>query len=149
YMIDVAARLIPYNFYFFGEQIRATQDRLNALQSVLDLSRALRAPDWVVAAYDYYVSRMPEALAANRGRTEPFPACTETGSDWAPVMEGNSPAQNVYTKPFIVLIDAFSISAADIFPSMIQDNGRAPLVGMRTSGGGGSVSGWITGFYSE
>ena len=49
----------------------------------------------------------------------------------------------------IVLIDEFSISAADIFPSMIQDNARAPLVGMRTSGGGGSVSGWPTGFYSE
>jgi PDZ domain/Peptidase family S41 len=43
----------------------------------------------------------------------------------------------------------FSISAADIFPSMIQDNKRAILVGMRSSGGGGSVSGWPTGFYSE
>ena len=49
----------------------------------------------------------------------------------------------------IVLVDAFSISAADIFPAMIQDNARAPLVGMRTSGGGGSISGWPTGFFSE
>ena len=49
----------------------------------------------------------------------------------------------------IVLVDEYSISAGDIFPAMIQDNKRAPIVGMRTSGGGGSVSSWQTGFYSE
>ena len=64
-------------------------------------------------------------------------------------MVNNDPSPIVYTKPIIVLIDEFSISAADIFPSMIQDNKRAILVGMRSSGGGGSVSGWPTGFYSE
>jgi C-terminal processing protease CtpA/Prc len=149
YMLDVAARLIPSSFYFFGEQVRATQDRLDSLQFALDFAIAVRAPDWVIQTYQYYVARFAEALAANRGMTEPIPACSQFGSDWAPVIEGNQPAQNVYTKPLIVLVDAFSISAADIFPSMIQDNARAPLVGMRTSGGGGSVSGWPTGFYSE
>jgi C-terminal processing protease CtpA/Prc len=61
----------------------------------------------------------------------------------------NLPAATVYTKPFIVLVDEFSISAADIFPAMIQDNARAPLVGMRTNGGGGSTSSWPPGVYSE
>ena len=32
---------------------------------------------------------------------------------------------------------------------MMQDNGRGPLVGHQTNGGGGSVSSWQTGFYSE
>jgi len=32
---------------------------------------------------------------------------------------------------------------------MMQDNARGTLVGMGTSGGGGSVSGWTSGFYSE
>jgi hypothetical protein len=32
---------------------------------------------------------------------------------------------------------------------MMQDNHRGLIVGMRSSGGGGSVSGWYTGMYSE
>ena len=55
----------------------------------------------------------------------------------------------VYSKPLIVLIDEFSISAGDIFPSMLQDNRRGPLVGTRTNGAGGSVSGILFGTYSE
>ena len=67
----------------------------------------------------------------------------------------NQPAKDAsgnvlaYTKPLIVLVDEFSTSAGDIFPAMLQDNRRGPLVGARTNGGGGSVSGWPAGFYSE
>ena len=32
---------------------------------------------------------------------------------------------------------------------MMQDNQRGPVVGVRTGGYGGSISGWNTGFYSE
>jgi C-terminal processing protease CtpA/Prc len=149
YMLDAAARVIPFPFYFFGEEIRATQDRLDAMQSTLDFYKATRADDWIIAAYQSYVDAMKQALAADRGKTWPIPACAPYLSSWPPGMEGNLPAAVVYTKPMIVLVDEFSISAADIFPSMIQDNRRAPLVGMRTSGGGGSVSSWPTGFYSE
>src|SRR5262249_4511037 len=39
YMLDAAATLIPYPFYFFGEEIRATQDRLNALQAQLETAQ--------------------------------------------------------------------------------------------------------------
>ena len=149
YMVDAAARLIPYPFYFFGEEIRATQDRLNSMQSQLDFYKATRVEDWIIFAQQGYVDAMKDALAKNRGNTWPIPACAQFGSSWPPGLEGNLPAEVVYTKPMIVLIDEFSISAADIFPSMIQDNRRASLVGMRTSGGGGSVSGWPTGLYSE
>ena len=41
------------------------------------------------------------------------------------------------------------ISAGDIFPAMLQDNQRGPLVGTRTNGAGGSVAGFLTGTYSE
>jgi C-terminal processing protease CtpA/Prc len=54
-----------------------------------------------------------------------------------------------YDKPLIVLIDEFSTSAGDIFPSMMQDNHRGPLAGWRTNGAGGSISVWPTGTYSE
>ena len=80
----------------------------------------------------------------------PRPLANPHGTlEWAPVRDNNPPAAIVYRKPLIILIDEFSISAADIFPSMMQDNGRGKLAGMRTNGGGGSVSAWPTGFYSE
>jgi hypothetical protein len=149
YMLDAAAHLIPYPFYFFGEEIRATQDRTNSYQSLLDLSKNLRMDDWIIFKYQSFVDAMKDALAKNRGMTWAIPACTQYLSSWPPTREDNQPAAVVYSKPMIVLVDEFSISAADIFPSMIQDNGRAPLVGMRTSGGGGSVSTWPTGLFSE
>jgi C-terminal processing protease CtpA/Prc len=149
YMIDTAARLIPYRFYFFGEQIRATQDRLNSYQFALEIAKAQHAETWIIETYQDFVDRIAEALRTNRGMTDTIAACSQFNSGWAPVLDNNPPAEHVYTKPMIVLVDEFSISAADIFPAMIQDNGRAPIVGIRTSGGGGSVSGWPTGFYSE
>lgn len=36
-----------------------------------------------------------------------------------------------------------------MFPAIIQDNGRAPLVGMRTMGAGGSVVGFNCTSYTE
>jgi hypothetical protein len=44
YMLDVAARLIPYEFYFFGEEIRATQGRVNGLQFAIEAARRQNAP---------------------------------------------------------------------------------------------------------
>jgi C-terminal processing protease CtpA/Prc len=148
-MLDASARLIPYPFYFFGEQIRATQDRLDSTEFSLELARAQRADTWIIETYQSFVDQISAALQANRGMTDSIAACSQSGSNWAPVLDGNPPAANVYQKPLIVLVDEFSISAADIFPAMMQDNGRGPIVGMRTSGGGGSISGWPTGFYSE
>ena len=92
---------------------------------------------------------MNVAMQNGRTLTDTIAACTPMGSSGAPMMDGNIPSPVVYTKPMVVLIDEFSTSAADIFPAMIQDNGRAPLVGHRTNAGGGSISAWPTGFYSE
>lgn len=151
-MMDVAAHLIPFPFFFFGERIRATQDRLNNFQAIADLTRSVRSPDWVTAVYQNFADQVGEALAANRGTTDVIAACQQYNQgtlDWAPVRDNNPPAAIVYQKPLIILIDEFSISAADIFPSMMQDNGRGKLTGMRTNGSGGAVSPWATGFYSE
>jgi C-terminal processing protease CtpA/Prc len=149
YMLDAAARLIPFPFYFFGEQIRVTQSRLNATQSSLDIAKILHYDQWIVDTWQFYVDVLKGALNSSGALTGSIAACSQFASPWPPILNNNPPAATVYRKPMIVLIDEFSISAADIFPSMIQDNARAPLVGMRTSGGGGSVSGFQTGYYSE
>jgi hypothetical protein len=149
YMFDLASRLIPYPFYFFGENLRVTQDFLMSLQATLESARTAKRDPWILAVYESYIEAYKEAFASNRGLTRPIAACSALGSTWPPNTENNVPAATVYTKPIIVLIDEFSISAADIFPAMIQDNGRALLVGMRTSGGGGSVSAWYGGVFSD
>src|SRR5262245_10634215 len=113
YMLDVAATLIPYPFYFFGEQIRATQDRLNSMQSLLDQLLLLRnfgqVDQRTVDIYQVYVDEVKAALIANRGVTDPIAACAQSGQlNPPPTMFDNAPGPVVYTKPIIVLIDEFS-----------------------------------------
>ena len=89
--------------------------------------------------------------------TGAFPACTSAVSSpvLRPATFENDPFTApdgqvlAYEKPIIFLADEFSVSFGDIFPAMMQDNKRGPIVGMRTGGWGGSISGWPSGFYSE
>src|SRR5262249_32681194 len=125
------------------------QSFINSLQSSLEIAKSSGADQSVIDTYQRYLDEAKAAYAAKRQLTVPIPACKQTNSPLAPVSDNNKPAATVYTKPIIILIDELSISAADIFPAMMQDNHRALLVGVRSSGGGGSVSGWYTGQYSE
>jgi len=148
YMLDAASRLIPYEFYFFGEEIRVTMDRISSIQSALEAAQRARAEQWIIDVYRSYLEQLQQAYRENRGRTGAIPACNQFGSTM-PAGFYYLPARTVYTKPMIVLIDEFSTSAGDIFPAMLQDSRRGPLVGTRTNGAGGSTSLFPTGFFSE
>ena len=147
YLLTAAAYLIPQRFWFFGEELRPSIDLIAAYQSTAELARRLRVDQWLIDTIDFQVGMIKTAYAENRGVTGPIPGCSFTFE--------NEPATDqagrviAYEKPLIVLTDEFSTSAGDIFPAMMQDNKRGPLVGARTNGAGGSISGWDTGFFME
>jgi hypothetical protein len=148
YMLTAASYLIPRPFFFFGEEVRVTNARINSIAAALAAAISSGAPPFIIQIYRDILQQLQLAYSEGRPRTPPLPACSLQ-------MHGNEPARDsqgnllAYDKPLIVLIDEFSISAGDIFPAMLQDNQRGPLVGTRTNGAGGSVSGFLVGTYSE
>jgi len=155
YMLDAAAFLIPRNFYFFGEELRVTRELIATAELSQRTAIAQNAPQWIRDYYTQILDELQRAYAENRGMTQALPACNGVTQSGQPRGFEYTPASNldaslaVYDKPMIILIDDFSTSAGDIFPAMLQDNKRGPLVGTRTNGAGGSISVWPTGFYSE
>jgi hypothetical protein len=137
YMLDLARRLMRDDFWFFGEEVRPTWDRIQILQSQLEAARQQNASEWVIASLSYTVDQLLAAYRSGSHRSEGLPVCYF--QNMAPVWF-NTPLPNAYSKPLIVLVDEFSTSAGDIFAAMMQDNKRGPLVGMRTNGAGGAVS---------
>jgi C-terminal processing protease CtpA/Prc len=148
YMANVAAHLISQNFYFFGQEFRPELDVINSLEAALQQATLAQADQWIIDTYNHYLQDITRAYSENRGMTGSIAACSQLLTTFPPNTV-QLPASTVYTKPLIILVDEFSISAADIFPAMMQDNNRGVVVGMRTSGGGGSISGWPAGYYSE
>ena len=81
-MADLAAHLIPYNFYFFGQEIRATRDHINSLQFAIETANRARADQWIIDTYQVYLDQINQAYLENRGRTgsrKNVPADTRRG----------------------------------------------------------------------
>lgn len=78
------------------------------------------------------------ALAEGSVLTKPVAICGDDGLIHP--MTDKKGRRYVYTKPMLILVNEWSISAADMFPAPLQDAGRAVIFGERTCGAGGSVN---------
>jgi hypothetical protein len=141
-MNEILLRFNPAPFRTVGDEIRPTLELVEEFRLLLE--DALFSGDELAAAYrTLHLRDIETAYSEYRGRTGPLPVC------------GNSmdlyPESGVATfdKPIVALIDDFSTSAADAFPAVLQDAGRAVLFGMPSAGGGGLSFFKQVGFYSE
>jgi len=127
-----AQRLFPSAFRSVGFEIRATALWVEAIVNAVVSAEAGGAPAEVIQNLRAIMNEIIEAYNENRGRTAPVSLTT-----------GNlmlDPAPNAYAKPLLVLVDEMTASGGDMFASIVQDNHRGPLLGMRTMGAGGSVA---------
>jgi C-terminal processing protease CtpA/Prc len=141
YNEEIQRRLIPYTFSGIGREIRATRAWVNSFSEALELARQQRAEPHVIALLEARLQDIITAYGEARARTGSLPICT-AGLE-------RLPADIVYRKPLMVLIDEFSTSAADAFPAVLQDARRGPLFGMRTRGAGGTIRSYRFGVFSE
>ncbi len=147
YAQNLAGALIPHTFRGIAYQVRATQFWIAVFGNSLASAKRNGAPEYVQLFYAAYLQQVQQAFSENRGMTGSLPICSAS-FDVTPPQDstGNSVA---YTKPILVLTDNFTLSAAESFTMILQDEQRATVFGTVTDGGGGNVNSFNAGAYSE
>lgn len=146
---DAASLLMRAPFQMPGAEIRATREWISRYEGLIESLEASGAEGWITDILKAMLGDIRGAYRENRGRTGPLPLCDlALEAEPARDRQGNLIG---YSKPVMVLVDEFTASAAEIFASAIQDNGRGIIFGMPTMGAGGTVSPSVlsTGWYSE
>jgi hypothetical protein len=148
YTENLAQYLIPHPFRSVAYEIRATSYWVQVYSSMLQNAISSRADQWVIDLYGLYLNTMKQALSENRASTGNLPICGPTFQGIQPFTDtaGNNLA---YKKPILVLTDGLTLSAAEAFAMILQDDKRATMFGVRTDGGGGNPGSYNATTYSE
>lgn len=138
----LAQRFFTKPFRTVGFEIRATAAWVASFESRLISAQLSGAPPEVIQNLRAAFIEVLRAYNEERGRSAPIPLNATGGFMLAP-------APIAYTKPLLVLVDEFTLSAGEMFAAIMQDNHRGPLLGMRTTGAGGTVVGYDCTTFTE
>jgi hypothetical protein len=154
---DTLSRFTRERIKVYQLQYLPTASLIQGYEGLVASARAMSEP-WVVDTYEFMLNAFREASAGTRSLTGPFPICESweltRGQVFARVDE-YPPYRDAtgqlagYSKPMIVLADELSLSQGEHLPAMVQDAKRAPIVGFRTGGLGGTVIGTAGPAYGE
>lgn len=125
---EVLRRLIPVQFRTIADEFRPAWEIVQFFRQDVEDAKFFRADPVTIAILEGFLKDVETAYYEFRGRTGPIPACG-LSLDLTPLPG--------YAGPMLVLIDEFSVSSADAFPAVLQDNNRALMFGRATPGGGG------------
>jgi hypothetical protein len=144
YAYNLVQFLSPQPFQALSARLRASEQWLLNLESVLVFQQLNGLPQSDIDLTSEMIDEIQRARAENRGLTNPIQAyspaaiCNSSGGLMylpAKDSQGNNIA---YTKPILLLTDNFTISSAEIFAAKLQDENRVSVYGVRTDGGGGN-----------
>ena len=113
---------------------------IEALKSVKndeDAKKVLNDFDGYPVSYEFarftlsYAQFFVDQWNAGHKLTEPY---------WIAGVDHINPGAVNYTKPILLLVNNLDFSGGDFFPTILQDNQRATILGARTAGAGGYVN---------
>jgi hypothetical protein len=141
YIETLMAQLTSGSYTASNYEIRATDYWVAVFDSIRQGAIAAKADQWMIDMYGAYIKDLQGALTGNRVLTGTIPICGPV-----PTLTGSPTA---YSKPILTLVDEFTLSAAEAFSMMLQDSGRATIMGTRTDGGGGNPAAYNATTFSE
>lgn len=157
--LDLISLLMPQSFTFARASMLGHNLDFLVFRLLADVAEELDADTWVPETYRFLAGALKTAQGGPRAMTGPLAIITPLSKSQftvAPVELNPTwtsppglPPVAAYSKPLVVLVDDLSFSMADFFAAVIQDNRRAKLVGVRTSGLGGGRADYLAGSYGE
>jgi hypothetical protein len=148
YASNLVQYLSPKPFQGLAAKLRATEQWLLDLESLLLFKEFNGGSQSDIDLVTGMIDEVREALAENRGLTRPIQVyspvglCNAAGGLVYPPATDAQGNNIAYTKPILLLTDNFTLSAAEFFAAILQDENRVSVYGVRTDGGGGNVVGY-------
>ena len=145
YLNNLLRFLSPQPFQALPAKLRATEQWILNLENILLIKQFNGGSQTDIDFIKGMIDEVQAALAENRGLTEPLqiysPGClcnSGSGDVYQPATDaqGNNLA---YTKPILLLTNNFTLSSAEFFAAILQDQNRVSVYGVPTDGGGGNV----------
>jgi hypothetical protein len=142
YAETLAQSFMSGPFQTMGFEIRPSLSWIQYFSTELQSAIVQNASATVIGNLQDELSQVKTAYNAGTARTGPL-SLNPSGSLW---LDGSAAP---YDKPLVILTDEFTASAAEMFSAVMQDNGRAKVIGISTMGAGGTVQDLDAGVCTE